>query len=487
MAFTDINLGTAGTQTGDTIREAMASINTNFDDAQSQLDGKSGTSHVHDSRYYTISALDTALAGKAPTSHSHPISDITGLQSALDGKSSTSHVHDDRYYKYQATTVHNDLAVGWYTIATNLGNRATARFLVRDTDSSDHQSVVFYASHHYGNGNEITVVHNGLYSGNPLRYIRIREGSTYDGAMLQIYIDDATNQVQAWVTDEFQSSGWVVKDWIISTTNPGGLGNYSALTNTGAQIDLNNDLGGAIMTTGHIFSGGQTTQYKQATESWVSSNTRSSSWVPTWSEVSGKPSTFTPATHSHPTSDITSGTFADARISQSSVTQHQGALSIAWSQITGEPSTYAPSAHSLGSHSDVTITSIASGEILKWSGTAWINQTLAEAGISATSHTHSYLPLSGGTLTGALIGTTIRLSGNLVRDGDTNTGIQLTNDRVQIVAGGVTFYDTANGPPLFSSTGKVTDLDFDDATGELFVKFGGDGSWWTSDKIFTKV
>ncbi|KKK52670.1 hypothetical protein LCGC14_3102570, partial [marine sediment metagenome] len=38
---------------------------------------------------------------------------------------------------------------------------------------------------------------------------------------------------------------------------------------------------------------------------------------------------------------------------------------------------------------NVTITSIASGEILKWNGSLWINNTLAEAGISATSHTHT--------------------------------------------------------------------------------------------------
>lgn len=35
------------------------------------------------------------------------------------------------------------------------------------------------------------------------------------------------------------------------------------------------------------------------------------------------------------TSKITSGTFADARIAASNVTQHQASLSIAWSQITG--------------------------------------------------------------------------------------------------------------------------------------------------------
>ena len=38
---------------------------------------------------------------------------------------------------------------------------------------------------------------------------------------------------------------------------------------------------------------------------------------------------------------------------------------------------------------DVTITSIASGELLKWNGSAWINNTLSEAGIAAASHTHN--------------------------------------------------------------------------------------------------
>ena len=60
-------------------------------------------------------------------------------------------------------------------------------------------------------------------------------------------------------------------------------------------------------------------------------------------------------------SKITSGTFADGRIAASNVTQHQGALSIGWSQLTGlpafatrwptwsevtdKPTTFTPSAH----------------------------------------------------------------------------------------------------------------------------------------------
>lgn len=41
------------------------------------------------------------------------------------------------------------------------------------------------------------------------------------------------------------------------------------------------------------------------------------------------------SSHNHAASEVTSGTFADARISESSVTQHQAALSIAISQLTG--------------------------------------------------------------------------------------------------------------------------------------------------------
>lgn len=42
--------------------------------------------------------VNSALNGKANSSHSHSISNITNLQSALEGKSETGHTHDDRYY-----------------------------------------------------------------------------------------------------------------------------------------------------------------------------------------------------------------------------------------------------------------------------------------------------------------------------------------------------------------------------------------------------
>jgi hypothetical protein len=76
----------------------------------------------------------------------------------------------------------------------------------------------------------------------------------------------------------------------------------------------------------------------------------------------------------------------------------QGSYYLAWGNLTGVPSTFTPSAHTLDSHSNVTITSNSSGEILKWSGSAWINNTLAEAGIAAASHTHSASDITSGTL-----------------------------------------------------------------------------------------
>ena len=50
-------------------------------------------SHDHDDRYYTESEVDTALNGKASSTHTHTISDVTNLQTTLDGKASSSHSH----------------------------------------------------------------------------------------------------------------------------------------------------------------------------------------------------------------------------------------------------------------------------------------------------------------------------------------------------------------------------------------------------------
>lgn len=50
--------------------------------------------HTGSQAISTITGLQSALDGKASSSHTHSISDTTGLQSALDGKASSSHSHN---------------------------------------------------------------------------------------------------------------------------------------------------------------------------------------------------------------------------------------------------------------------------------------------------------------------------------------------------------------------------------------------------------
>lgn len=59
---------------------------------QSALDGKSPTSHTH--VISGVTGLQAALDGKSNTGHKHTIADVTNLQSALDGKSGTGHTHN---------------------------------------------------------------------------------------------------------------------------------------------------------------------------------------------------------------------------------------------------------------------------------------------------------------------------------------------------------------------------------------------------------
>ncbi len=116
--------------------------------------------------------------------------------------------------------------------------------------------------------------------------------------------------------------------------------------------------------------------------------------------------------HSHVEADITDlqayllDITGESILDLSDVT---GTISPGDVMVANGSSVFVPQALDVGDLSDVTLTGIGAGELLKWSGSAWINNTLAEAGISATGHTHveadisdlgSYLPLSGGTLTG---------------------------------------------------------------------------------------
>ena len=102
-----------------------------------------------------------------------------------------------------------------------------------------------------------------------------------------------------------------------------------------------------------------------------------------WDSVSGKPSTFPPATHTHAVADVTG---LQAALDGKAATSHTHALSA------------------------LTQSSATTGQVATWNGTAWVPQT-ASAGVTSyndltdkpstfppESHTHSAAEITSGTL-----------------------------------------------------------------------------------------
>ena len=149
---------------------------------------------------------------------------------------------------------------GWYTIAENRGNRASAKFSVREKKSGHHSTVHFYAQHHFGTdeSNQINVLANSFYNnGGALRYIRILENNTYHGAYLQVYIDaDDVAGCYFEISENVQEAGWALMQWEAwDEDNPVSLPGNGSSEHEGAEaievvrvdLDLNN---GIILTDG---------------------------------------------------------------------------------------------------------------------------------------------------------------------------------------------------------------------------------------------
>lgn len=342
-----------------------------------------------------------------------------------------SHNHDDRYLTYAASNEPSNLAAGWYTIAVNSGNRASGKFILRDTSSGNHQSVVFYATHHFGSYSDITVLINSRYSGNPFRYIRIKDGGTYDGALLQVYLDQGSNTVRTWLLENIQANGWIVKNWVADGTNPGDLGNFAALTEIPAQVDLDYAPQGGMITTGDIYGGGDTTQYL-----YLNANNYNS-YSPTL------------------TGGGASGTWGI------NITGSAG--SVAWTNVSGRPTTVSSFTNDSGY-----ITSAALSSYVPTSRTITINgvgyDLSANRSWTVSGTDSTKLPLAGGTMTGVITtvssGTAINFSGQSDSFGYNATaglGTYIKGTSNTYIYGGGVYYDGTTSRTIWHS-GNLTNL-----------------------------
>lgn len=118
---------------------------------------------------------------------------------------------------------------------------------------------------------------------------------------------------------------------------------------------------------------------------------------------------------------------------------------------------------------DVIITTVAADEILKWSGSDWINNTLAEAGVSATGHTHTQSEITD--LTKTII---VDDEGSPVSGGP--------HDTLDFVGAGVVVTDAGSGTATVTIAGggggALNDLSdvtlTSPATDSILIKTAGD-------------
>lgn len=165
-------------------------------------------------------------------------------------------VTNNIFQQYKDMT--NNLSVGWYTVAHIKGRsggsasgtggsaqRGIAQVIIKEESSSRHALYEFKLNHLFGVRNAIQMENTSYYSTNIIQQVRIKENDTYDGAVFQVYVADATNNLQVYITDNFADVGWTVNDAVADADNSGhdalGLGYNNAYSTFSVSKNYNLD------------------------------------------------------------------------------------------------------------------------------------------------------------------------------------------------------------------------------------------------------
>ena len=136
---------------------------------------------------------------------------------------------------------------------------------------------------------------------------------------------------------------------------------------------------------------------------------------------------------------------------------------------------------------DVTISSIASGELLKWNGSAWINQTLAEAGV-VNNATHSGEVTGSGELT---IADNIVDEANLKVSNAPTNGLFLQAQSGN--TGGLTWASAGGGATVVHSFSNTTTTTYTGTASSFGTVGAGDRDIYikkidaNNEGVFTKI
>lgn len=369
---------------------------------KSALDGKSNTGHTHDDRYYTESEINTKLNAKANSSHTHTKSQITDFPTSMPAS--------DVYSWAKQSSKPS------YTISEVSGNLPASR-ISGTIDAAHLPSYVDDVIEGYLNGDKFytTKSSSGAYSGE----ITAEAG--------KIYVDLSNNKTYRW-----SGSTYVVISATIAlgtTHATAGYGDesraaYNHSTSTGnPHKTTKTDLGlGNVENKSSATIRGELTSANVTTAlGYTPPKTDTNTHYTTRIVAGAANGTANAAT----TNDNTHINVTDNNIFRSGVViKGTGATSVT-SDASGnitvhstDTDTWRPIQNNLTSTATDQSLSAAQGKVLNGKFSSYVptsrtvngkalsaNITLSagDVGAAPSSHSHSYLPLAGGKITGRIL------------------------------------------------------------------------------------
>lgn len=334
-------------------------------------------SHNHDDRYYTESEVDSKLADKANATHTHTIANVTNLQETIDGleadiagKANVSHTHDDRYFTESEVT--DKLAT-----KADTGHKHAASDVTSGTFALDRIPTITDAKISGMSASKLT--------------------GTIPTANLPSYVDDV---VEGATTANFPETGEAGKIYVATSTNKTYRWSGSSYVEISASLALGT-------TSSTAFRGDYgNVAYTHAT---AKGSAFASGLYKITTNAQGHVTAATAVTKN----DITAlGIPAQDTNTNTTYTISKSGSTITLTGSDGKKTSVTDS-NTTYSLSSFGITATAA-ELNKLDGcTATVTELNYVDGVTsniqtqlngkaASSHTHSYLPLSGGTLTGRL-------------------------------------------------------------------------------------
>lgn len=346
------------------------------------LSGKSDVSHIHDGRYYTESETDALLSGKANTVHTHTSGSVTDFAEAV--QDSLANFFNATGATFTYDDANNQMVVN---VPTG-GGGTTDPEVVRDTIGAaligiGNISVVVNDA-----ADTITISTTATQNSTDAA---LRDRSTHTGTQSADTLTDGTTNKAFLATERTKLAGVATG----ATANSSDATLLSRANHTGSQpastISDSTTVGRSVLTAADAAAA--RTAIGAGTSNLILGTTgttaKAGDYVPSWTEITSKPSTFAPSAHTHIISDVTnlqsaldgkaavSHTHTTSQISDSttvgrsvltaadaaaartaigagtsdliigttSTTAKAGDYVPSWSEITSKPSTFTPSAH----------------------------------------------------------------------------------------------------------------------------------------------